>query len=114
MTKNDYWEECISVAAEECGAVLTREQVAYIAESVSTSHECYGMAFYSPPASDRLRDIESEYKRKLQAAEAELEAYRQDATAAVRNALRLRSDEPISIEDGGSVHVHGGRTTRVL
>ena len=28
----DYWRECVSNAAEECGAVLTPEQVNSIAE----------------------------------------------------------------------------------
>lgn len=40
----DYWKECISIAAEECGVYLTEEQLIYIADSVEGGHENYGMA----------------------------------------------------------------------
>ncbi len=39
----DYWEECISDAADECNLVLTEEQIKYIADSVCVAHENYGM-----------------------------------------------------------------------
>lgn len=43
--RTEYWRECISEAAEECGAVLTHEQVIEIADIVEGAHENYGMAF---------------------------------------------------------------------
>lgn len=41
----NYWEECISQAADECGLVLTEEQLRFLTEAVKGSHESYGMAF---------------------------------------------------------------------
>jgi hypothetical protein len=41
----DYWKECISIAADDCGAVLTEEQIECLASSVSGGHENYSMAF---------------------------------------------------------------------
>lgn len=52
MNDLEYWKECISIAADECDLSLTSEQLEYLADSASGSHENYGMAFYSPPASD--------------------------------------------------------------
>ena len=62
-TQNDYWKECISIAADECDLTLTPEQLAYLADAVEGGHEHYEQAFYSPPANDRLNDIEREIKR---------------------------------------------------
>lgn len=69
--KMDYWEECIAIAAEECGLVLTKEQLDALAGAAESGHEHYGMAFYSPPASDRISDIEDEWKRKVKDKEEE-------------------------------------------
>lgn len=63
----DYWKECISIAAEECGLTLTDEQLDALASSAQAGHEHYGMAFYSPPSSDRYDQIEREWKAKLDA-----------------------------------------------
>lgn len=41
----EYWKECISIAADECGLVLTEEQLECLASSVEGGHENYGMAF---------------------------------------------------------------------
>ena len=53
--KQDYWQECISIAAEECALKLTPEQLDCLASSAEAGHEHYGMAFYSPPESDRIQ-----------------------------------------------------------
>lgn len=60
MTGIDYWKECVSLAADDCGADLTEEQLVHIAESVQGGYENYGQAFYSPPSDydheiDRLK-----------------------------------------------------------
>ena len=39
----NYWQECIAVAAEECGLTITDEQRDYLAEAVEGAHEYYGM-----------------------------------------------------------------------
>ena len=113
MKDKDYWEECVANAAEECGAVLTDEQVSVIAEAASAAHKNYGMAFYSPPDSDRRIVIEREWAAKLDAKQRELDSYRENAETAVRQALGQRRDASVSIGKDGEVFRHGGRTDRI-
>ena len=44
MAKFNYWEDCISEAAEECGAVLTKDQIDCIASWVESAHDNYRQA----------------------------------------------------------------------
>lgn len=113
MNDIDYWKECISIAAEECDLSLTAEQLDVLADGASSGHEHYGMAFYSPPPSERLNEIEGEWKRKLDALQAEFDAYRDDAETAVKRALRQHSDSSVSIGKYGEVLRHDGRTTQI-
>lgn len=113
MEDLDFWKECISIAADECELSMTPEQLECLAGSVSGGHENYGMAFYSPPDSDRYDDIEREAKSKLKALQAEFDAYRNNAESAVKQALRQRHDESVSIGDHGEVFRHGGRTEQI-
>lgn len=111
MTDLDYWKECISLGAEECGLTITPEQLGELAASVAGGHECYGMAFYSPPASDRLNEIEREWKRKYDDLRAEFDRYQINAETAVKQALRQDPKASVSIGKYGEVVRHGGRTT---
>lgn len=113
MTDLDYWKECVSIAADECDLSMTEEQLSYIADSVSSGHEHYGLAFYSPPASERISDIEGEWKRKLDALQAEFDKYKGNAETAVKRALRQNRDSNVSIGDYGEVLRHDGRTTQI-
>lgn len=113
MTSLDYWKECISIAADECGLSLSDDQLTALAEGAESGHEYYGQAFYSPPASERLSDIEDEWKRKLAALQAEFDAYRNNAETAVKRALRQYDDANISIGEYGEVLRHDGRTTQI-
>jgi len=113
MEQRDYWRECLSNAAEECGATLTDAQLNAMAADVCLAHENYGMAFYSPPASDRYAEIERKWKGKLAAAERELAEYRQNAETAVKKALRQYSDAVVTIGEHGEVLRHGGRTVQI-
>lgn len=113
MNDIDYWKECISYAAEECSLTLTDEQLSLLADSVSGGHENYGMAFYSPPDSDRLNDIDREWKGKLNALQKEFDNYRGNAETAVKRALRQYDDSVVSIGEHGEVHRYDGRTTRI-
>jgi len=113
MSDLEYWEECISLGAEECDLKLTKEQLTTLAESVSGGHEHYGMAFYSPPASDRINDIEREWKAKLKASEDQLERYRRNAEEAIKQALHVHREDNVSIGQHGEVLCHGGRTERI-
>lgn len=113
MTDLEYWEECIGQAACECDLSLTSEQLEYLAEAASGGHEHYGMAFYSPPATERYDDIEREWKKKYKALESEFERYRENAEKAVGQALGQYRDANVSIGDHGEVFRHDGRTTRI-
>lgn len=115
MTSEEYWQEALEIALDEMGLfhiveALTTEQRKEIGEALSGSHENYGMAFYSPPASDRYNEINREWKAKYDALKAEFESYRGDAETAVKKALRQYSDTQVSIGKHGEVLRHGGRT----
>jgi 23S rRNA A1618 N6-methylase RlmF len=114
MNDFDYWEECIAITAEECELPLTKEQLEYLAEAVSGAHENYGMAFYSPPDSDRISDIERGWKKKLDDLQKEFDAYRNGSEKAIKNALKTHWDAHVTIDNEGSVYQHGGRTERIL
>jgi molecular chaperone GrpE (heat shock protein) len=111
--QRDYWQECMAIAAEECDLTLTPEQLDCLASSAESGHEHYGMAFYSPPWSDRMGDIEAEWKAKLNRLQAEFDAYRNNAETAVKQALRQYDDEHVTIGERGEVLRHGGRTVRI-
>lgn len=113
MTTLDYWKECIAMSAEDCGLNLTDEQLEVLAEGAERGHEHYGMAFYSPPAHERMDDIEAEWKAKLRAKEQELERYRANAERAVKQALRQHSDANVSIGEYGEVTRYDGRVSRI-
>lgn len=113
MNALDYWQECISNAAEDAGLSMTADQLKQIAESVEAGHDNYGMAFYSPPSSDRLNDIKREYEDKIKALELKLLSERRNAETAVRQALGRYRDAQISIGEHGEVFEHGGRTTQI-
>lgn len=110
----DYWDECITSAAEEIGLTLTREQATYLADAVYGANQCYSMAFYSPPASERVSDIEREWKAKLAALKAEHDRYVENAETAVKRALGIHHGDRVAIEAFGDVLRVGGRTERVL
>ena len=107
---SDYWKECVSIAAEDCGAVLTPAQLEFIADSVRGGHENYGMAFYSPPPSDRYNQIERDWKAKYEALQRDFERFQDNAETAVKKALRQHSDARVTIGEHGKVLRHGGRT----
>ena len=113
MDATEYWKECIAIAADECELTLTSEQLECLASSAEGGHENYGMAFYSPPASDRMNDIEREWKSKLKAAQDEHERYMRNAETAVKQALRVHRDDQVTIGSYGEVLRHGGRTERI-
>lgn len=113
MTHLDYWKECLAIAAEECGLALSDEHLTELAEGAMGGHEHYGMSFYSPPSSDRISVLESEWKAKYTALQKEFDAYRGNAETAVKKALRQYSDSNVSIGEHGDVFRHGGRTEQI-
>jgi len=114
MGASGYWKECIGIAADEIGLVLTDEQIDHLAESVRGGHENYGMAFYSPPSSDRLNVIQREADDKCRRLEREFEEYRNGAEKAIKRALNQYADTTVSITGEGEVYRHGGRTEKIL
>ncbi|MBB6580055.1 hypothetical protein HNP33_004181 [Comamonas odontotermitis] len=113
MTDLDYWKECISIAADECELALTHEQLTYLADSVSGGHENYGMAFYSPPASERMDEIERGWKAKLKALQDEHDRYVNNAETAIKQALHVHRDDHVTIGAYGEVLRHAGRTEQI-
>lgn len=112
-TQQDYWQECVAIAAEECEATLTKEQIAYIASAAESAHEHYGLAFYSPPPSERISGIEDEWRKKLARLQKEFDDYQSNAETAIRQALRVHRDVPVTIGEYGEVLRHDGRTERI-
>ena|ERR1700742_2403415 len=106
----NYWKEGLAEAASECGLVLTAEQLTHLAEAVKGGNEHYGMAFDSPPPSDRLNGIESEWKQKFNLLQGELDRYRDNAGEAVKKALGQHPNASVSIGNRGTVTRHGGRS----
>ena len=111
--QRDYWQECIAIAAEECDLKLTPEQLDCLAGSAEAGHEHYGMAFYSPSWSERMGDIEAEWKAKLKRLQAEFDAYRSNAETAVKQALRQYPDANVTIGESGEVFHHANSTVRI-
>ena len=103
MKTLEYWTECIETAADECGAVLSADQAKFIAEAAESAHENYGMAFYSPPPSDRISAIQRECDAKVKAAQDEADRMRSDFVA---NVCMRRNCDPSDVELEG-----GGRVT---
>ncbi len=60
MDRKEYWQECLSEAADECGASLTTEQLAYLAGAIDGAHENMGLAFHHPesPYPSQIADLE--------------------------------------------------------
>jgi molecular chaperone GrpE (heat shock protein) len=110
MKAFDYWLEGVAQSLEEHGVTATEEQAQAVATDVQSAHDNYGMAFYSPPSSDRYAAIERDWKEKLRRLQAEFDAYRNNAETAVKVALRQASDASVSIGEYGEVLRHGGRT----
>ena len=85
-TDHDYWREVVMNAADGCDLELTREQRESMADAMSAAHDRYGLAFYTPPSSDRMAEIEAEHKREVTRLRAEMDAYR----ATVQEGLKVR------------------------
>lgn len=111
--KLQYWAECIGEAAEECGLKITKEQMDCLASAVEIGHECMGMAFYSPPASDRISVVEREASDKLKLLQAEFDAYQENAETAIKRALNQHDDARVGIGRNGDVLRYGGRIERI-
>jgi len=113
MERLKYWEECLDSSFNENGVIVTPEQLTAIAIDVQGGHENYGMAFYSPPASDRIADVEREWKKKHDDLQREFDKYRNNAETAVKKSLKQYEDAKVSIGEDGEVLLHDGRTTRI-
>ena len=67
----DYWKECLSISAEECGLELTDEQLDFLADGVKGGFENYGMAH----GHDMIR-VESEDSIELKRIKKQQEEHR--------------------------------------
>lgn len=111
--REDYYAEGLSEAFDEHGITATPEQIKAVAASVAVYAEHEGQAFYTPPASDRIADIERGWQAKYDALKKEFERYESNAETAVKKALRVHRDASVSIGEHGEVLAHGGRTERI-
>ena len=113
MNKLAYWTECLAYAAEEIGLALTEKQISSLASAVGEAHENIGMAFYSPPGSDRINALEEEWRSKLARLDRDFCRYTENAETAIKVALRQHPDTAVSIEDDGTVLRYGGRVEEI-
>lgn len=90
MNSLEYWEECISEAAESCGLAMTPEQHVTMAEAVAGAHECYSMAFGAPDIS--VQSEIADLKRRLKHAEAAQEEAVRRVEDAARNSQKESHD----------------------
>lgn len=112
-TSLSYWEESFSCALDELGICVTSDQLKSLAEAIEMSHENYGLAFYFPPASDRLNEIKREADTRLERLQVEFDEYRRRAERAVGEALGQSANTPIHIGEYGEVFRTDGRTTQI-
>ena len=110
MTALKYWQECIEDAALDAGFTLTRSQIMVLGEAAQSGHENIGMAFYSPPPSDRIAACDREWKEKIDRLQREHDAYVKNAETAVKVALRQQRDAHVSIGENGEVTRYDGRS----
>lgn len=101
--KKDYYAEGLSESFDEHGITATVEQIRAVAADIELYAENQGMAFYSPPASDRYNEIDREWKAKYESLRKEFDAYVGNAETAVKRIGRLHSDASISIGQYGEV-----------
>ena len=91
MSKQSYYEECISIAADEMDppVILTREQIAWLADAVVGAAENYGM--YS--GEDCIPNpLEAEMDRRGRSHKAEIKA-KEDTEERLRATItELRRD----------------------
>lgn len=105
MNDYNYWEDCLCDAAWEVELDMTPKQLSSLSEAVQRAHEHYDYAFYTPPSSDRLNDIERVWEAKYKELQQEYDEYKQNAEAAVKRVGKFRPDTHISIEKYGEVEV---------
>lgn len=108
---NDYWADAFMETLEALGMshvfeAMTKEQLSEAGQSLAVYHENYGMAFYSPPPSDRINSIEREWKEKYEALRKEFEVYERNAEKAVIRIAKLPSYASVSIGKYGEVTRH--------
>jgi len=111
--REDYYAEGLSESFDEHGITATPEQIKAIALDMAGYAEHESQAFYTPPASDRIADIERGWQAKYNELKKEFEKYQGNAEVAVKKALRVYRDASVSIGEHGEVLAHGGRTERI-
>lgn len=98
----DDMKECISIAADKCGLVLTDEQLECLADSAESGHECYGMAF----GHDCIPNPMSSEVERLKAQIKKLEEQHETQLYGIKKGVAMRrnvSVHDVHIDDDGHV-----------
>ena len=98
----DYWEECISIAANDCGLTLTKDQLECLAGSVESGHENYGMAFGHDCIPNPMSSEVESLKKQIR----EMEKRHEKQLHGIKKGVALRrqvSVHEVCIEDDGHV-----------
>lgn len=89
----DYWTECISTAADECGVVLTESQLECLASAAESGHEFYGQAHgyecIPNPLHGQIDDLKRAHRREMDELEKVTDIYK---TAAC-NLAKVRKED---------------------
>jgi hypothetical protein len=67
MSREDYWLECLSQAADEAGIVLDSHILKVLAKAAEDGHDHYSMAFYAPSSSELYQPRIDKLERDLKA-----------------------------------------------
>lgn len=119
MSAAAYYQEAFEIAMDAAGCwplviKMTDEQRREVGESIATSAENESLAIYRPCSGDRVIAIEREWQQRLEEERDRTGAVRQGAEKAVRRALGIHHDVPLSITDGGEVYRSDGRMSRII
>lgn len=110
----EYWLEALEYAMDALGVLgaLTDEQRREVARSLCISAENQSLAFYNPPASDRIASVEREKAAALAQERAENERVLANVRAVLARQMGVRTSD-LSIGHDGRVFLNGGRTVEI-
>lgn len=104
--RTKYYSEAIADALHDLDIESTTSQVEYIAEAVVGYMEHESLAFYSPPSSERINAIESEWKKKYEDLQKLMDERIEAHETAIKRAYKIGKDSDISVDKYGFTTKH--------